>query len=162
MVYNYGRVTYLSKQRILELRFFVATTTTLRPTVAFMQKVKFVYLLSASLILIFSNSEATAQSARTLPYLSRQTLYKFASIEIDLPPHRNMRVPVDYSSHKSGTTPIYYWYPSNFDPKLPTVIEFPGGPGYVNQNRQDYLGLNVIRFDYRGLRFSRPDNIAES
>ncbi len=70
-----------------------------------------------------------------------------------------IEVPVDYSRPERGKTQIYYRFARPFDPKKPTLIEFDGGPGSSSHNGDDpIIGAfaNHLRFDSRGVAFSRP------
>lgn len=62
-------------------------------------------------------------------------------------------------SRLSKPTAIYTWTNKPFDPKLPTMVFAPGGPGDTAHN--SWLSLddwNIIFFDYRGVACSRPSS----
>ncbi|MBL7670712.1 MAG: alpha/beta hydrolase [Bdellovibrionaceae bacterium] len=72
-------------------------------------------------------------------------------------------VPVDYKDPSQGMTEIYYSLSRKFDPTLPTVIFFSGGPGgashwqgWKNWQQVNSLNINVVQFDQRGIACSRP------
>ncbi len=90
-------------------------------------------------------------------YKSGRVLYE--SLKISEEAGRFIQVPIDYERPELGTTSIYYHFASPFDPTKPTIIIFDGGPGGSSHNGTDpeleAIG-NVLRFDSRGVAFSRP------
>lgn len=74
---------------------------------------------------------------------------------------RFVSVPLHYEVADSLQTQIYTFTLKPFDPKLPSMMFFSGGPGQ-NSHGQGALsralpGWNVIFFDQRGTGFSKPD-----
>lgn len=72
---------------------------------------------------------------------------------------RFLQVPVHYERPGFGRTPIYYWFEQPFDPRWPTVVVFDGGPGQSSHHvevSRTFAGYNFLRFDARGIAFSRP------
>jgi proline iminopeptidase len=72
-------------------------------------------------------------------------------------------VPVDYRDPSKGTTDLYFSTSRKFDPTLPTMIFFSGGPGGAShyQGHKQWqelnsLRVNIIQFDQRGIACSRP------
>ncbi len=74
-----------------------------------------------------------------------------------------MEVPVDYSDPTIGTTAIYYYFPSSFEPSKPTLAFFTGGPGQsvhildipASQFLRD-LPFNLLLMEQRGIACSAP------
>ena len=80
-----------------------------------------------------------------------------------------LNVPVDYSHPEGPTLPLYYHFAGGYDPVLPTIVIFTGGPALPSHFASaDYLenwveqipsmGFNVLLFDQRGVAFSRPND----
>jgi proline iminopeptidase len=74
-------------------------------------------------------------------------------------------VPLDYNNPIRGTTKIYSYFTTGFDPKRPTYVLFTGGPGQHSHlqasNKFSFygtLGYNFLMFDQRGIAFSRLEN----
>lgn len=74
-------------------------------------------------------------------------------------------VPLDYKNPNRGTTKIYSYFTTGFDPKKPTYVLFTGGPGQHSHlqasNKFSFygtLGYNFLMFDQRGIAFSRMEN----
>jgi|GEM_PF-642724 len=125
-------------------------------------------ILSVCLLtLVFCRAYANdpfAHPADWLPtpqnYLSgHQICEKFAAA--DEPVHGYIEVPIDYGIKNSSKTPIYYWLEREFEPTKATVVYFKGGPGGGNHGSFRYSSLlgdkyNVIYFDQRGVKCSRP------
>lgn len=77
-----------------------------------------------------------------------------------------IQVPIKYSASDDQPemryNEIYTWTERPFDPHLPSVIFFAGGPGANSHGgnlfAQKMNGLNVIFFDQRGVVCSRPSD----
>jgi len=68
-----------------------------------------------------------------------------------------VNVPVDYSDLSKGQTQIYAYTKKVFNPDLPTVIFFTGGPGVSSRATEFALPhTNVLFFEQRGISCSRP------
>ncbi len=68
-----------------------------------------------------------------------------------------INVPVDYSDLSKGQTAIYAYTKKVFNPDLPTVIFFTGGPGVSSRSTEFSLPeTNVLFFEQRGISCSRP------
>jgi len=75
-------------------------------------------------------------------------------------------VPIDYQFPEKGNTSIYAYFYRNYNPSLPTLAFFMGGPGQSSHNLSDGLKryveqteYNVLIFDQRGIAFSRPNSV---
>ncbi len=70
-----------------------------------------------------------------------------------------VQVPYDYSKPEETKASIYYHLNDPFDPSLPTMIFFNGGPGETSHFGllSFNFGWNVVKFDQRGIACSRPD-----
>ena len=89
---------------------------------------------------------------------------RIASVRVSEVDGSYLTVPYDYSDSTKGTTQIYYHFAKKFNPNLPTLIFFSGGPGgashyqgWKNWDVISGLDINVIHFDQRGIACSRPD-----
>ncbi|AUN97932.1 alpha/beta hydrolase [Bacteriovorax stolpii] len=70
---------------------------------------------------------------------------------------RYTSVPVNYQNPLAGQTLIYSYLKKAFNPKLPSVIFFTGGPGVSSRSSEFALEhYNVIFFEQRGISCSRP------
>lgn len=82
--------------------------------------------------------------------------------EDDRGEHGFVKVPLDYADPSQGTLLVYYHLDHKFDPSLPSMIFFTGGPGGdsacvgLGDSITEY---NVIMFDQRGIGFSRPNTL---
>lgn len=70
-----------------------------------------------------------------------------------------VEVPYDYSRPSGPKTSVYYHLNDPFNPNLPTLIFFSGGPGESSHFGvlSFSFGWNVVKFDQRGIACSRPD-----
>lgn len=68
----------------------------------------------------------------------------------------------DASGVGEGALSLYVHTENRFDPALPSVVVFDGGPGLASHDEAfpGLRGWNVIRFDQRGLGCSRPRDYA--
>ncbi len=68
-------------------------------------------------------------------------------------------VPIDYTMPELGSTQIYAYTKKVFNPDLPSVIFFTGGPGVSSRSAEFELpDFNVIFFEQRGISCSRPES----
>lgn len=66
-------------------------------------------------------------------------------------------VPIDYKKPEGTKTLIYAYTKKEFNPSLPTLIYFVGGPGSSSRGAEFSLPkTNVIFFEQRGISCSRP------
>lgn len=68
-------------------------------------------------------------------------------------------VPVDYQNPEGEKTQIYTFTMKKFDPKLPSMTYFTGGPGGSSHSIRPMIDLdnfNVIFFEQRGISCSKP------
>lgn len=70
-----------------------------------------------------------------------------------------IEVPVNYAHPLENLTPIYAYTKKEFNPQLPSVIYFAGGPGVSARSVEFSLPhFNVIFFEQRGISCSRPNS----
>lgn len=68
-----------------------------------------------------------------------------------------VQVPIDYKNPQSEKTAIYSYTKKKFNPNLPSLIYFVGGPGSSSRGLEFSLNkTNVIFFEQRGISCSRP------
>lgn len=75
-----------------------------------------------------------------------------------------VKVPVDYDKPKGEKIEIYAHLNQKkpFNPHFPTLIHFDGGPGQSSHLALQFFennSVNVVRFDQRGIAFSRPKDV---
>jgi proline iminopeptidase len=70
-------------------------------------------------------------------------------------------VPIDHGDHSKGKTQIYaYWAEGFYNPELPTVISFDGGPGGTSHGVPRLMtDFNELYFDQRGIACSKPNDL---
>ena len=75
-----------------------------------------------------------------------------------------VETPIDYKNPQRGTSPIYAWTLKDFDAAKPSVVYFVGGPGGTPHGYKGLErlaeGYNVVYFDPRGVKCSRPTDKA--
>ena len=68
-----------------------------------------------------------------------------------------VEVPLDYARPARGVTKIFYRLPRAFDPALPTMLYFYGGPGGSSLSalfERSLKNFNLVYFDQRGTGYS--------
>ena len=61
-------------------------------------------------------------------------------------------VPINYQNPSKGNTSIYSYTKKPFDPNLPSVLYFTGGPGVSSRSSEfDLPNFNVIFLGQRGI-----------
>ena len=122
--------------------------------------------LSASLII----TNANALPALPNPFLSGEQLRESILADTTNPFHEMvsseighyLQVPLDHGEPNSAKIAIYYFTEKVFDPQLPTLLFFPGGPGGSGHYNKAFHALhdwNVIFMDYRGIGLSFPASV---
>lgn len=106
------------------------------------------------------------------PYMSGEQ--RLAAIKAD-PDHElaheihgeighHVRVPLDYKNPSEGTIGVYYFTQKEFNPELPTILYFQGGPGGSAHDMPAFRPLenwNALFIEYRGMGLSYPDTIEQ-
>lgn len=115
-----------------------------------------------------SDNKPSAHSIQTQPnvagevteseYLSGSQFCEKFRAQIKHEFSRRIDVPLDYDAPEKGTTSIFAWLESAYQPALPTIAFFDGGPGQ-NIHGMSLIKLsnyNVLHVDQRGVACSAP------
>jgi proline iminopeptidase len=124
------------------------------------------------LLLSFSMTihNANALPALPNPFLSGEQLRDSILADKTSPFHEMisyeighyLQVPLDHRDPDSEKIAIYYFTDKAFDPKRPTLLFFPGGPGgsgHYNKIFHALFDWNVVFMDYRGIGLSFPASV---
>jgi proline iminopeptidase len=125
-------------------------------------------ILLLNLVVLIASTKASAQMI--LPtianYESGRALceQKYASIVA----HEKgfyVSVPADYNNPAAGTTDVYAFFASAYNPTKDTVVYFNGGPGSPAHwgllKEEIDLGLNILLIEQRGIGCSRPPSLKQ-
>lgn len=123
-----------------------------------MLKLRLLFLL----IYPFLALKALAQSLQqpTLKnYESGQKLYQTHRLALSFEKGIFTTVPVDYTNPQSEKFEIYSWFAADYNPLLPTIVYFTGGPGqgsHWGQSALESKSYNLLFMDQRGISLSKP------
>lgn len=130
-------------------------------------------IFKISLTLFLTSTFTTSLQAQTplvVPsektYKSGRQLCKENEIIISFQKGFFTEVPIDYDDLSKGVTPIYAWFEgAPFNPSLPTIAHFTGGPGATSHWGSGELpspeNYNFLTIDFRGIGCSKPDKLSD-